>query len=204
MTETILFVFFSLLFSVHSLFSFCLAKPFPLFLFLLQLCSILNTHIRSGCLAYFLIFRRVDYFWSSLYPPDHLCFFLSNNLWSFCLPGTCFFFFFSLPFFLSFCPVLSLRDSFIYYMSCRLGWNGLICFDLRWSPRESPPLCTPPHPHCLRMIFPIYLQSLIWIDPIYQGLYNSLSSSKMNSVNLNFLKSPQVTPIVAKQLRKGL
>jgi hypothetical protein len=31
MTETILFVFF-LLFSVHSLFSFCLARPFPLFL----------------------------------------------------------------------------------------------------------------------------------------------------------------------------
>lgn len=148
----------------------------PFFFLLLHLCSILNTHIRSGCLAYFSSCRLFLIFIISTRPS---MFFLSNNLWSFCLPGTCF-----LSFFFFFLPCSSPKE-FIYYMSCRLGWNGLIC--LICAHLEEPSTLHP-HPHCLRIIFPIYLQSLIWIDPIYKGLYSSLS--KMDSVKLNFPKIP--------------
>lgn len=171
MTETILFVCL-FLFSSLSIpyFSFCLARPFPLFYFIL--CSILNTHIRSGCLAYFSFFVVLIIFDLHYIHPT-ICVFLSNNLWSFCcLRGTFYIVFFSPSFFFLYFifALFSPPEEFVYLCVVPSGMERLDLFDLRSSRRESPPLCTH-HPHCLRMIFPIYLQSLIWIDPISQGLY---------------------------------
>lgn len=137
-----MFVFFFLLsFSSLSIpyFSFCLARPFPIF-FLLHLCSILNTHIRSGCLAYFpFLVVLINFDLHYIHPT--ICVFLSNNLWSFCcLAGTCYIFFLS-RFFLHF-ALFSPPEEFVYLCVVPSGMERLDLFDLPSSRRESPPLCT--------------------------------------------------------------
>lgn len=120
-----MFVCFSLLFCVHSLFLLLSGEAFPPFFYFICAVSRIR-HIRSGCLAYFSFFV-VSIIFDLHYIHPTICVFLSNNLWSFCcLPGTCYFF--SLVFFLYFILLCFLppRNSFIY-VSCRLGWNGLIC-----------------------------------------------------------------------------
>lgn len=173
MTETILFVcLFFLLFSVHSLFLLLSGEAFSPFFYFICAVSWIR-HIRSGCLACFSFFVVLIIFDLHYIHPT-ICVFLSNNLWSFCcLPGTCYFFF-PLFFYISFCPVFSPRG--IRLFMCRAVWDGTAWFVWFTLISKREPSTLHHHPHCLRMIFPIYLQSLIWIDPISQGLYSSLPS----------------------------
>lgn len=140
MTETILFVCFFLLFSVHSLFLLLSGEAFSAFFYFICAVSRIR-HIRSGCLAYFSFFVVLIIFDLHYIHPT-ICVFLSNNLWSFCcLPGTCYFF--SLVFFFIFhFALFSPPEEFVYLCVVPSGMERLDLFDLRSSRRESPPLCT--------------------------------------------------------------
>lgn len=165
MTETILFVCFFLLFSVHSLFLLLSGEAFSAFFYFICAVSRIR-HIRSGCLAYFSFFVVLIIFDLHYIHPT-ICVFLSNNLWSFCcLPGTCYFFSLVFFFYISFCPVFSARG--IRYVSCRLGWNGLICLICAHLEERALHFAPPP---ALSADDISYLSTVLdWIDPISQGL----------------------------------